>query len=141
MLVTRLSSLARFVVLDLGTGLPPFALKSLPMCNQVVVVVEGLQNSIRQNKLLIDQLESIGIEPDRISAVLNNRVRTESQMSAATAQEQLGHPIAITITPAPELFEQAARMQTPAVICQPDNAASQQLLKLADLILEREKAR
>jgi hypothetical protein len=32
-------------------------------------------------------------------------------------------------------------MQTPVVICQPTNITSQQFLKMADTILEREKAR
>jgi pilus assembly protein CpaE len=141
MLVTRLSSMAKFVVLDMGTSLPPFAIKSLAICNEIAVVVEGAPNPIRHTKILIEQMMASGIEPGKVFAVLNNRARAESQMPWATVQEQLGHPIAVTITPAPELFAQAVRMQTPAVICQPDNSASQQLLKLADLILEREHAR
>jgi MinD-like ATPase involved in chromosome partitioning or flagellar assembly len=141
MLVTRLSTLAKFVVLDMGASLPPFVLKSLPACNELVVVVEGQPNSIRHTKLLIDQLIESGMQRDKIRVVLNNRTRTETQMAWNAVQEQLEYPISVTITPAPELFTQATRLQTPAVICQPDNAASQQILKLADLILEREKAR
>jgi hypothetical protein len=66
-------------------------------------------------------------------------MRSESQMQMSQVQEKLGHSIAATLTPAPEAFQQAARLQTPVVVCQPTNMTSQQLLKLADLMIEREK--
>ena len=53
-LVTRLSTLARFVVLDLGTGLPLFVQKLLPFCSERIVVIEGVPNSINQTKILIN---------------------------------------------------------------------------------------
>ncbi|MBI5842046.1 MAG: response regulator [Chloroflexi bacterium] len=140
-LVTRLAALARFVVLDLGVGLPLFVQKILPMCHERIVVLEGAPNTIQQSKFLIDEISAMGINRKGIIAVLNNRVRSEAQMPWGQVQDRLGHSISITLTPAPELFLQAARMQTPAVVCQPTNITSQQFLKIADLILEREKAR
>jgi DNA-binding response OmpR family regulator len=140
-LVTRLASLARFVVLDLGSGFLPFVQSILPMCSERIVVVEGSANTIEQSKLLIDEIVALGIDSKVITAVLNNRVRSESQMPLKQAQEKLGHSIAATLTPAPELFVQALRMQTTAVLCQPSNVTSQQYIKIADLVLEREKAR
>lgn len=141
MLVTRLSALAPFVVLDMGTSLPPFAIRSLPLCDEQIIVVEGQPNSIHHAKVLIDQLLQMGIDPEKISVVLNNRVRSETQMAASQVQDELGRPVVTTITPAPELFMQAARMHTPAVLCQPNDAASQQFLNLADRTLQRQKAR
>jgi pilus assembly protein CpaE len=140
-LVARLASLARFVVLDLGVGLPNFVQKILPLCNERIVVIEGVPNTIAQSKILIDEMVKLGIDRKGIVAVLNNRVRSEAQMPWTQAQEKLGHSITTTLTPAPELFIQAARMQTPAVVSQPTNITSQQFLKIADLMLEREKAR
>jgi MinD-like ATPase involved in chromosome partitioning or flagellar assembly len=140
-LVSRLSTLSRFIILDLGVGLPPFVQHILPMCMERVVVVEGMPNSIHQSRVLIDEIAAIGIDRKTVTAVLNNRVRSETQMPWTQVQEKLGHSIAVTLTPAPELFYQAARMQTPAVVCQPTNVTAQQFFKLADLMLEREKAR
>jgi len=140
-LVSRLSTLARFVVLDLGVGLPLFVQRLLPMCAERIVVVEGTPNSIHHSKILIDEIAAIGIDRKAITAVLNNRVRSESQMPWTQVQEKLAHSIATTFTPAPELFFQAARMLTPAVVCQPTNVTAQQFLKLADQVMEREKAR
>ncbi len=140
-LVSRLSVLARFIVLDLGIGLPPFVEKILPFCHERIVVLEGAPNSIHHTQILIDEIASLGIDRKTITAVLNNRVRSESQMPWTQVQERLNHSIAATITPAPELFAQATRMHTVAVVSQPTNVTSQQFFKLADLILEREKAR
>lgn len=140
-LVARLSALARFVILDLGNGLPVFVQKILPMCNERIIVVEGVPGTIQHTKLLIDDIADMKIDRKTISVVLNNRMRTEAQMQLAQVQEKLGHSIAATLTPAPEAFLQATRMQTPAVICQPTNMTSQQFLKIADTILEREKTR
>jgi MinD-like ATPase involved in chromosome partitioning or flagellar assembly len=75
------------------------------------------------------------------SAVLNNRLRSESQAPSTSAEEDLNHPVNVAISAAPDLFVQASRMKTPAVLCQPNNVTSQQFLKLADSILERAKAR
>jgi MinD-like ATPase involved in chromosome partitioning or flagellar assembly len=139
-LVSRLGSLARFIVLDLGDGLPDFVQKLLPLCHERIVVLEGVAGTIRQTKILIDEIAALGIERKAITAVLNNRVRSETQMAWTDVQEKLGHTIATTLTPAPELFVQAIRMQSIAVLSQPTNVTSQQFLKIADLVLEHEKA-
>jgi len=140
-LLTRLAGLAHFVVLDLGIGLPQFVQKLLPLCDERIVVLEGTPNTIQQARYLMEEISNLGIDGKEVTAVLNNRVRSEAQMPWTQVQEKLGHSIAITLTPAPELFIQAARMQTPAVLCQPTNVTSQQFLKIADLIIERKKAR
>ncbi|MBI5822414.1 MAG: response regulator [Chloroflexi bacterium] len=140
-LVARLASLARFVVLDLGVGLPIFVQKILPMCSEHMVVVEGTPSTIQHTKFLIDEIAALSIERKSIHIILNNRQRSEAQMPLTKVAEKLGHSIAATLTPAPELFQQATRMQTPAVMSQPTNMTSQQFLKIADSVIEREKAR
>ncbi len=140
-LLSRLAMFGRFVILDLGVGLPSFVQKILPMCNERIVVLEGTLGAIHHTKLLIDEISGLDVDRKSISAVLNNRVRSEAQMSLSQVQEKLGHTIISALTPAPELFIQASRMQTPAVISQPSNVTAQQFLKIADSILEHEKAK
>jgi CheY-like chemotaxis protein/MinD-like ATPase involved in chromosome partitioning or flagellar assembly len=140
-IVARLSTLARFVILDLGNGLPSFVQKVLMMCSERIIVVEGVLGTIQHTKFLIDDIADLKIDRKTISVVLNNRMRSEAQMQLSQVQEKLGHSVAATLTPAPEAFMQATRLQTPVVICQPTNMTSQQFLKLADTILEREKTR
>jgi CheY-like chemotaxis protein/MinD-like ATPase involved in chromosome partitioning or flagellar assembly len=140
-IVARLSTLARFVILDLGNGLPTFAQKILPMCAEQIVVLEGTPATIQHTRFLLDNLIELKIDRKTISVILNNRIRSEAQMPLAQVKDKLEHSIATTLTPAPEAFLQATRMQTPAVISQPTNMTSQQFLKLADTILEREKTK
>ena len=137
-LVQNLSLLTSFSVLDMGSSLLPFAQKILPRCGDVVVVVEGVPNTIQHTKALIGALVGMGIKSNRIIAVLNNRVRSDTQLPTGVVQEKLGHPIAVTITPASELLTQATRMQTAAILCQPNGATARQVTTLVDLIIQNE---
>ncbi len=136
----KLSSLARYVVLDLDSGLPPFSQKLLPACNDTVIVLEGVPNSILHTKALIEDLVKMGVKKERISVVLNNRVRSDTQLPATVVQDKLAHPITVTLTPAPELLTQATRMQTAAILCQPDGVTAKQILKLVDRLIQNEAA-
>ncbi|MGE5258477.1 MAG: response regulator, partial [Hyphomicrobiales bacterium] len=138
-LINCLATLARYVVLDLGSGLPPYVEKCLTLCNDRVVVLEGTPNIVAQTRMLIDALAGMQIAPAEITVVLNNRIRTEAQVAWTDVQTDLKHPIAATLTPAPEMFLAATRIHTPAVLSQPTNLTSQQIMKVADLILESEK--
>ncbi|MDO8470329.1 MAG: response regulator [bacterium] len=140
-LMTRLQRLARFVVLDLGDGLPDFVEKILPICNECIVVMEGALNSVQRTKNLIDELVSLKINRKNISVILNNPQRPNGLLSLNQAQEKLGHLISAILTPAPELFLQAARMHSPVVFTDPSNYISLQFLKIADSIMEHQKAR
>ena len=137
-LVKKLSGLARFVVLDLGVGIQPFAEKLLPLCNEVLIVLEGVPNTIIHTKALIDDIVALGIGRKSIRIVLNNRIRSETQLPSSQVQAQLEHEILSTLTPAPELFVQATRMQTPAILCQPDSLTARQITKLVEFVTERE---
>ena len=140
-LISCLSGLARFIVLDLGTGLPPFVQSILPLCNDRIIVVEGALNTINQTKLMIEEIIKLGIDKSGILVILNNRVRSDNQIPWMETQQKLEHLIAATITPAPELFVSAMRTHTPPVLYQPTSFATQQFLKFADLIMDREKAK
>jgi pilus assembly protein CpaE len=137
-LIRRLASLSRFLVLDLGVGLQPFAEKILPMCDEIMIVIEGVPNTIIHAKALIEDIGALGIQKKCVHVVLNNRVRSDTQLPSSQVQNKLEHEILTTLTPAPELFVQATRMQTPAVICQPDSLTARQITKLVDFITERE---
>jgi len=137
-LVARISTLGRFIILDLGMGLPSYVQRLLPLIDELFVVFEGTSNTITHTRALINDLVELGTDKNHIAAVLNNRVRTESQMPWEEVQEQLEYSIAATMTPAPELFAQASRLKTPAVICQPESLTAQQINKLVERIEEHE---
>ncbi|HJS17801.1 MAG TPA: response regulator [Anaerolineales bacterium] len=137
-IVQRLAALGRFLVLDLGTGLQPFAEKILPRCNEIVIVIEGVPNTITHARALIADIAALDIPKNNIQVVLNNRVRSDTQLPASQVQAKLEHEIICTLTAAPELFVQATRMQTPAVLCQPESLTARQIMKLVDFIIKRE---
>jgi DNA-binding response OmpR family regulator len=138
-LVTCLSSMAPFIVLDLGSGLAPFVERILPMCNERIIVTEASPNTTAHTRILLDEITSLGIDPARITVILNNRVRFDTQLPWTEVQQNLGHPISATLTPAPEMLIAAARRHTPAVLAMPENVTAQQILKVADQILARGK--
>ena len=138
LIIKRLSNLARFVVLDLGMGLQPYAGKILPLCDETLVVLEGVPNTIIHTKALIDDIAALGVSKKKIHVLLNNRIRSDTQLPSSQVQTKLEHEIISTLTPAPELFVQATRVQTPAVLCQPESLTTRQIGKLVDFMTERE---
>jgi DNA-binding response OmpR family regulator len=137
-LVRRLAALARFVVLDLGVGIQPFAEKIITLCDEVFIVLEGVPNTIIHTKALIDDIAALGFTKKSIKVVLNNRIRSDTQLPSSQVQTKLEHDILSTLTPAPELFVQATRVQTPAILCQPDSLTARQITKLVEFVTERE---
>lgn len=135
-----LASLAAFLVLDLGSALSPWAEKILPLCRDKIIVTDASANTITHTRHLIDDLTEVGVDPAAITVVLNNRVRFEAQRPWTMAQQGLGHPIAATLSPAPELMEVATRRHLPAVLAMPEDVTSQQILKIAEKILMPESA-
>jgi len=125
-------------VLDLGAGLQPFTQSVLAHCDEMLVALEGNPNTIINTKALIEDLVAFGVNARNVSAILNNRIRSDTQLPTSQVQAKLGHEIITTLTPAPELFVQATRMQTPAVLCQPDSLTTRQVNKIVDFMAERE---
>jgi pilus assembly protein CpaE len=137
-ILSALASLARFVILDLGVGIQPFAHKILPHCNDLLIVLEGSPNIIAHTRALIDDITSMNVNRRNINTVLNNRIRSDTQLPTTQVQSKLDFEILSTLSPAPELFTQATRMQAPAVLCQPESLTTRQVQKLVEFIAERE---
>jgi DNA-binding response OmpR family regulator len=138
-LVNRLGFLARYLVLDLGAGLPPLTQKLITGCNQVLVVVEPVINSLAHSKILISNLSDLGFNKRTIQVVVVSRIRSDTQMNWAQVEEKLGQPPIVAVTPAPELLYMAERSKTTAIACRPDSLTTQQFAKLAAAMLEIEK--
>ena len=51
LIVLALATLGSYIVLDLGTGLPPFAEKILPHCTDRIIITEGTPSTIAQSKI------------------------------------------------------------------------------------------
>ncbi len=136
-ILSRLTFMARYVVVDLGNGITPLVEKVGSHFSELLVIVEPFENSLLHSRTLIDDLIGMGIEKSRIHMAINYRLRSESQLSVPQVQEKIKYPIEVTFTPAPELFLQAIRLQIPAVLIQQEGLTNQQFAALAAKIETR----
>ena len=135
---SHLSSMAEFLIVDFGAGLPNLSQSLLPQCDQFVVIVEAFSNSIAHAKILLENLIELGVGKKQILVILNNRMRSDLLLSLNQVEEEIDFPVTLTVTPAPELFSQAIRKKTTAVIVGQKSMTTEQFKKLATIIVENE---
>jgi DNA-binding response OmpR family regulator len=138
-MAVHLVRMARYIILDLGPGLSPINEKIVNICDELIIVVEPVPQTLLQSKALLDDLISKGIGEGRINIVLVNRIRSGVQLSWSQVQEQLGKNISVIFTPAPELAYQASAHNLPLMIQQPDSLTAQQFIKLAEKVAQRNR--
>ncbi|PWH11870.1 MAG: hypothetical protein DDG60_16150 [Anaerolineae bacterium] len=136
-LLNRLRYMAKYVIVDLGSGLRPVNQKIVSAFSELIVVVEPFEHSLRHSRALIDDLIELGVDKTRIHVAVNYRLRSEAQLSVPQVQERLKYSADVTFTPAPELMLQAIRMQTFAYLVQPESLTNQQYTNLARKIETR----
>ena len=134
-MINKMMLLAHHTVLDLGTSLTLTNERALSLCDHIVVVLEPVPQTIFQTKSLLDHILSLGIEQDRISIVLSNRVNTGMGLSLGQVQDQLGAEVHIILAADPELAYQSLVNNSPLVFQQPDGVIAGQFIKLADRIV------
>lgn len=122
-------------VADLGVGLNPTAQSVLPLCDQVVVIVEPVPSTIVQTKALLQNLKELGVEEGQIFVVLISRTRLEITVPNTRVQHELNLDLAGIIMPAPEISYQAALHHEAILTHQPDSIPSKQYLKLAETLI------
>lgn len=133
----QLPMMADYVIYDLGPSLSLAVEKMIQECDEIILLVEPMPNTITHTKVLFDDLVSSGISDGCITPVLVNRHRSGMQLSWSQVQEQLGRQISVVFTPAPELAYQAANNNLPMIRQQPDSITAQQFSKLAERVLQR----
>jgi len=133
---SHLAQLSKYIVLDLGPGLPPITEQVLELCEQLIVVVEPTMNSVVQTKALLDDLSLKVLGLGRINLIMMTLHRSDLHLSRNQVQDKLGHTIAVTFSPVPELAFQAMRQNIPLVMVQADSLGAQQFNKLAEITLK-----
>ncbi len=120
-----------FTILDLGASLQPATMKILPLCNEVIIVVDGYPNTVKIAKALVDHLMQHGVGQGRLSAILVNRTRADVQLTWQDIQNRLGIPIATVVPPVPEVAYRAQNNEKPFVLLQPHGLVASQLGRVA----------
>ena len=133
-----LAHLSAVTVLDLGSLVTPINEKVLPSCNEVLVVLEPVAQTILQTRYLIDYLHKTGFEDDHITTVLVNRVRAGVQLALGQVQDHLERKVDVIFTAAPDIVNQAQLENTPMLLVkQVENVSTQQILQLAERIARK----
>lgn len=135
----QLAYMAPYLLIDLGASFTPIVDQVVGLCNEVLIVVEPVPQTVLQTKSLIDDLLEKGIASDSINVVLVNRIRSGMQLSWSQVQDQLGRPISVIFTPAPDLAYQASLKNIPMVLQQSDSLTAQQYAKLAEKVLHHNR--
>lgn len=140
-LVNRLSYAAPYLVLDLGAGLTALAQKLLPLCNLLVLVVEPVRNSVLHSRMFLSELNALGIplQENDIVPVMVSRARSDTNLTLQQVEQELGRPVLVNVTPAPELVHMAVRMQMPFSRLDAKSLTAQQFTKMASAVLELER--
>ncbi len=136
-IVNNLATMARVVLLDLGSGLRPYGKAMLELCDRIILVVEPVYPSNLIGHALLDDLESIGIGRHKFLLALVTRMRTSMQMPWRQVQSDLGIDLAGIISPAPEQAHQASQAGVPLVVMHRESLFADQVYKLAGNIAEK----
>jgi pilus assembly protein CpaE len=131
-ILNNLVSMCTTLILDLGSGLRPYVLPILKLCDRVVLVVEPVFPTNIIGQSLLSTLEREGISRHKMSLALINRVRTSLQIPWRQVETDLGIELAGIISPAPEQAHQASQGGMPLILSHPDGLVSDQIRKLAD---------
>ena len=138
-LAQQMPFLSSFVILDLGAALTPLVDKVLEGCEQIIVVLEPVPQTVLQTHQLLDYLAGKMQGVNRLQVVLVNRLRAGMQLSLGQVQDQLGYNVSAIFPAAPELAYQAQVSTTPIVLRQPDGVVTQQFNNLAERIVGKSK--
>ncbi|HWQ83740.1 MAG TPA: response regulator [Anaerolineales bacterium] len=130
----QLAYMTRYLLLDLGSSLTPMVEQVVGLCNEIMVIVEPVPQTVLQTKALIEDLIDKGVPSDNVTTILVNRVRSGMQLSWSQVQDQLGRPVSMIFTPAPDLAYQASMKNIPMVLQQADSLTAQQFVKLAEKV-------
>jgi DNA-binding response OmpR family regulator len=140
-IVDQLSSMAKLILLDIGTNAHLALDEVLNLCKEVVVVTEPFPGTVQRTKQLIEDLKMRGFGKSKlITLVVINRIRADVQLSITQVQDALGQQVAQVIPPAPEVSFQAATRNLPMIQVQIGGLLSLQYNRLAEQIAERASA-
>lgn len=136
-IVRHLSSIADYLILDLGIGLGEVNRRILPHCEAIIVGIEPHRWSVMLAQLLLEELNvSLGIPRHRIVLTLINKTPSSSALTKETIEGLLQYEIATVITPAPEAAFQAGEMGKPLVQTHPTSLVAQQFRALAEHLVK-----
>jgi len=134
-LVNILRAMHDTVLLDVPPGFSDPALAALAMADRVVVVVTPEVTAMRRTLTLFEVLRDLEITEDRQLLVLNTTVDSPD-LTRERVEGMLRRRVPVVVPHALSVFHRATTSGRPAVLDDPQHPVSQELSRLARLILE-----
>jgi len=131
-----LKLVGKYIILDLGARLLANVEKAVEVCDQLVIVTEPVPEAMAQTKALLGELSLRVLGLDQIQVVISSRHRSDNHLSLRDVQDRLGHKVIATISPVPDLANQAVLESKPMVMIEADNLTTQQYTKLAQGLIK-----
>jgi MinD-like ATPase involved in chromosome partitioning or flagellar assembly len=136
-ILLHLPALAKFSVLDFGSGYLPNLPKLLTYCNELLLVTEPYPASVNRVVQMLKEYAQYGFGKSKpVNIVSINRVRADMQISVAQMQEVFHQSVLEVIPPAPEISYQSAARNIPMIKIQPDSLVAHQISRIADAIVK-----
>lgn len=130
-----LRAAADLLVLDTGVYASEIVTSVLDQCNEVIVVVEPDELTVRRAARLMELLRKHGFGAARpLTVVTVNRGLSVVQ-PVSQIENTLARPVALGIPPAQELSAYAMRQMIPLSLAQPESLSAQQYARLAEMVL------
>ena len=136
-IVKTLNTMCKLLVLDLGTGIVEATRRIAPMCETVTVITDPTRPSVLQTKALLADLNTLGLTTGKIDVVIVNRAPSSIQMSWPQVEQLLGYKVALIITPAAELAQQAVEAGMPMVLVRPESFTAEQIKQLTTQVVQK----
>lgn len=133
-ILSQLERLGDYLVLDIPVGFNRTIQTALSVCDSIVLITEPEAIALAMTKATISRFVSIGILPDSVKIVMINRVGGAPVFTAHEVLSSTGVELLGTITPAPEVYLRAIRMNTPLVLSQPDSFTAELIKGMAKQI-------
>ena len=140
-LLTRLSELeGGYIVVDAWSALDDLTLAILDLCQHLVVVTTPQVTALRDVHRFLEVLSLLGYDESKISLVLSHCYH-RSDVKQKDMERALGYPVVQTIQYAPNQVTASINRGLPLVQEYRDSPAAQNILRLAELLVEKSARR
>ena len=127
-LFRTVTSLAPFVLVDIGCGLTPLTRRALAFVDRLIVVTEPDRPSLELTRSMLSELRpSLNRNYAQVGLVSVNRSGGGQSRSPADMERMLGSPLLGVITPASEVCFQASQHGLPVVTAYPSSIIAEQI--------------
>jgi CheY-like chemotaxis protein len=133
-IIQSLQSAGKYLLLDLGTGMPPGTVAALEQCDYTFLVTEQSAISLKAARETLAGLATLALTGNQINLVVNNRSRMGISVVRTEIESAVGTRSFVLIAPSPESLFHADREGSAVVLMQPDSSFAQSIDEMVQFV-------